>query len=335
MVAASSLPYIRLVRNGPPPPTAGFWAVTCFFNPGRYRRKLDNYRVFRRRLGVPLVAVEHAVDGNFQLGPSDADILVSVAGGDVLWQKERLLNLAVQALPPGCDAVAWLDCDVVFGDPDWMHRARVALDRFGLVHLLHERHNLPKDAPLEDLESWPAPATSISAVRKIETGTATVEDLVSNLAQLTLGSTTGLGWASRRSVLDAHGLYDACILGGADRFIMCAALGRVELARRCQRMSDRRFEHYLAWARPYQEAVGGRVGTISGRVFHLWHGELKDRRYEERFALLERFDPFTDIALDAGGSWRWNSAKPELHAAIRRYFDQRLEDGAPEVEAPA
>ena len=71
-------------------PARGLWAITSYFNPSRYRRKLENYRVFRERLAVPLIAVEHDVEGRFELGPGDADVLVRVAGGDVLWQKERV-----------------------------------------------------------------------------------------------------------------------------------------------------------------------------------------------------------------------------------------------------
>jgi len=208
----------------------------------------------------------------------------------VLWQKERLLNVALRSLPLDCEAVAWLDCDIVFGDPGSAQRARDAVERFGLVHLLHERHNLPPDAPIDRLESWDAPATSLSAVRKLEIGSATVDDLVDNTAQLTLG--------------------------------------RFELVRRCQPMTNRRFAHDLGWARPYHEAVGGRRATIPGRIFHLWHSELKDRHYGWRMDLLRDFHPFADIAVDRGGSWRWSSPTPELHAAVRAYFDLRLEDGA-------
>src|SRR5262245_37018879 len=74
-------------RSGP----AGLWAITSYFNPARYRRKLQNYRVFRERLAVPLVTAELAFDG-FDLDAGDAEVLVRVRGGDVLWQKERLLN---------------------------------------------------------------------------------------------------------------------------------------------------------------------------------------------------------------------------------------------------
>jgi hypothetical protein len=75
------------------------WAITYYFNPMRYESRRLNYRVFRRRLGIPLLAVELSFDGISDLGRDDADILVSLHGGDILWQKERLLNLALGALP--------------------------------------------------------------------------------------------------------------------------------------------------------------------------------------------------------------------------------------------
>ena len=39
------------------------------------------------------------------------------------------------------------------------------------------------------------------------------------------------------------------------------------------------------------------------------------------------FDPAADIALDRSGCWRWNSAKPRLHAWLQEYFESRKEDG--------
>src|SRR5258705_5930755 len=83
-----------------------FWAITSYFNPARYRRKLSNFKVFRKHLTVPLVAVELAYSNDFELQEQDADILVQLRGGAVLWQKGRLVNVALIALPPGCAMVA-------------------------------------------------------------------------------------------------------------------------------------------------------------------------------------------------------------------------------------
>src|SRR5262249_46941224 len=89
------------------------WAISSYFNPAGFRRKLANYRLFRERLIVPLVTVELAYGPNFQLTEGDADVLVQIRGRDVMWQKERLLNLALQALPGECKNVVALDCDII------------------------------------------------------------------------------------------------------------------------------------------------------------------------------------------------------------------------------
>jgi hypothetical protein len=309
---------------------APLWAITCYFNPVGYSRRLENYRVFRRRLTVPLVTVELSFDSAFQLCNEDADILVQIRGRDVMWQKERLLNIALERVPKHCDKVAWLDCDIVFGSDGWAERASRALDTSVVVHLFHERHDLPRHAIVDDLSCWSAPATSYSVVSKLAAGEARPEDLFFANAPLQRGSTAGLAWASRREVLEEHRLYDACILGTGDRAMLCAALGKLDYGARATLMNDRWRRHYLAWARPYSESVMGRVGSIQGRLFHLWHGDIKDRQYGERHGRLQAFDfdPVTDIALDDGGCWRWNSDKTALHAFVRSYFESRNEDGA-------
>jgi hypothetical protein len=77
------------------------WAIASYYNPVGYRRRLANYRLFRANLGIPLVTVELSFDGRFELAEDDADILIQLTGGAVLWQKERLLNLAAKAVPAG------------------------------------------------------------------------------------------------------------------------------------------------------------------------------------------------------------------------------------------
>ncbi len=131
-------------------------------------------------------------------------------------------------------------------------------------------------------------------------------------------------------MLAGVGLYDACILGTGDRAILCAAMGEIDHGVASVRMTPAHEAHYRRWAVRFAAAIGGRAGSIDGRVYHLWHGDLADRRYGERHEALRRFDfdPAADIAVDASGCWRWTSAKPELHEYVRRYFETRREDGA-------
>lgn len=302
------------------------WVITSYFNPAGFQRRLTNYRAFRERIAAPLATVELSFSGDFELASSDADMLIQLCGGDVMWQKERLLNIAIRHLPDDCHQVAWIDCDVVFETDHWVERATEALDRCSLVHLYDHRVNLARDAALGDsslAEEIP------SAIFKQTRGEATDDDFRSASAPLRSRSTVGLAWAARRSVLDHQGLYDACILGGADRAILGAALGRFDFGIEALRMADRQVDHYLTWARPFNASVQGHVGYIEGRCFHLWHGDLVDRRYEQRLDALARhsFDPSADIVRDAQDLWRWASDKPALHENVRSYFPSRYEDG--------
>jgi hypothetical protein len=308
------------------------WAITSYFNPAGYASRLHNYRVFRANLAPPLAVVELSLNGSFELREDDAEIVVQIAGGDVLWQKERLLNIALNSLPDCCEHVAWVDCDVIFTDRDWVERTARALGKSGefcLIQLFRERRNLSRGAPISSEANGGCDSISESVAYRIARGEVHECDLSQSDAPLTRSSTAGLAWGARRELLEAHGLYDACILGSGDRAILCAALGIFESGLNAVSMRGRQIEHYLAWAKPFHHAVKGRVGFVDGRVLHLWHGDLRNRQYAHRNEGLGRFgfDPFSDIVLDPSGCWRWNSSKAEMHQYVRGYFDSRKEDG--------
>ena len=111
------------------------WAVTSYYNPAGYRRRRANYQLFRERLPLPLLTVEWSPTGEFELRPGDADMLVQLSGGDVMWQKERLLNIGVGRLPAQCTHVAWVDCDLVFEREDLGDAVLAALEAAPLVQL--------------------------------------------------------------------------------------------------------------------------------------------------------------------------------------------------------
>lgn len=78
-----------------------------------------------------------------------------------------------------------------------------------------------------------------------------------------------------------------------------------------------------------ESETGHALLGLGGTLLHLWPGDLADRGYDVRYQGLRvyDFDPFSDVALDENGCWRWNSDKPELHQYVREYFERRREDG--------
>jgi hypothetical protein len=315
------------LRMDPGRRAADLWAITAYFNPVGYRRRLTNYREFRRRLAAPLVTVELATSRAFELGPDDADILVRIKDGDVLWQKERLLNIAWQHLPPGCRKVAWLDADVFFASDDWVDAAAAQLDSVPLIMLFSRVGELGPDTPLEGSPPLATCEVGHSIAHRWPTGAPPAGSLRSDLRAARTHS--GLAWASRREIVDDLGLYDACVVGSGNRAIACAALGAFDDAVGYLCMNPRWAAHYLAWGRRFHERVQGRVACLEMTAFHLWHGDLARRRYAERHHDFSRydFDPTSDIGAADGGAWLWTSDKPAMHEFVRSYFEARREDG--------
>lgn len=302
------------------------WGVTAYFNFLGYRTKKRNFDVFRehsRKQGLPLIAVEAALPGRpFELEPGDAEILIQRRATAVLWQKERLLNIGLGFLPEECDAVAWLDADMVFSDNAWVGKTRELLKRYAVVQPYEEARYLARGGGVDD---------RVPVVEEMYRSAAWMAADSAFAGRVT--GATGLAMACRREALPRCGLLDRMILGGADTVMIGAFLGvpvnQLEHIAYLPLLLQADAEH---WWRQAWESVHGSVGYLPGTAYALWHGDRPKRRYADRQWLLNGFDPAKDILIDAEGCWAWNSNNLALRRNIRDYFLVRDEDGTMQDE---
>jgi hypothetical protein len=303
------------------------WAITAYFNPMHWQRRQANYRVFREHLPFPLIAVELGYDDRFDLKPGDAEILLQVTGGDIMWQKERLLNLALKAVPESCITVVWIDCDVVFQRTGLAEQILRQIERAPLVQLFSLVHDLEPDVSLADWRTYSAiPRHSIPG--RLAQGMNAAECLGKhNPGQMGVRS-PGHAWAIHKEIINKHGFYDYGIIGGGDEAFACAAYGVFEEVIRLEYMNQRQVERYRSWAEPFHMSVQGNVSMVEGDLLHLWHGNPCYRKWFQRHSDLRpyHFDPLADIAHGEAGCWRWNTAKPAMHEYVRGYLADRHED---------
>lgn len=304
------------------------WAVTTFYNPLKLCSRIANYHLFRERLSVPLLTIELSYTEDFELGKEDAEILVHLNGRSILWQKERLLNKALEYVPKQCDAIAWLDSDIILGQADWVQLLRRQLSQVQFVQLFNEVCDLPRSCLPEDSEVVDLLPVASSTASWVVEGKEVIEALRHPEHRSVRSSANGLAWAARRELLKAHGFYDACVLGSGDRAMICAALGEFDGLLKALCMNDSQAEHYLAWAKPFYDTLGGEIGCLDGRIYHLWHGNPERRRLGTRYQILQPhdFDPQLDLTISEAGCWEWDSDKEEMHQAVYDYFESRQED---------
>jgi hypothetical protein len=293
-------------------------AVCCYFNPCHYQRRLHNYHLFRAgvvRTGIRLLTVELAFGADDWELKGVPDVLRRRAD-DVLWHKERLLNIGIaQLIREGFQKIAWLDADLAFHGDSWPVDLCGMLDRCAVCQGFAEAGR--KDARDEPVYF------AAGAVKRL------YEESVLR------GGLSGLAWGARADLLRREPLYDACIIGGGDHAICFGSLFSfrndnttivLERAFENLAMTPLQREHFCRWATRFGDLVQGEVGFINATVESLYHGEKTKRRYTTRYEVLGDFNPFQDIALNDQQCWRWATDKPQLHESVRSYFFERRED---------
>jgi hypothetical protein len=332
-------------------PRNDFWVITTYFNLTNGSRRRANYHCFRRQISVPLLTVEWSPDRDFQLTEGDADVLLQVGGGDLMWQKERLLTMAVAALPDHVKYVAWIDCDVLFENVNWADEAAEALSGNRVVQLFREI-GFPDAQESARLIASPAPKLDNAAllnlptrpsylsqflqfredVVRIDLGRRTQSAILSN-ADILERPAHGFAWAAQASFLRDIGLYDRCIVGSGDMHFCYGVAGLAQGFIQSQREIGVAFygdcPSYRHWASRVAASCAGRLGCVGGRILHLFHGEMRERQYIQRIDNLLPFalDLDEDICAADGNPWSWKRDRSALNAYFLKYMRDRNEDG--------
>ena len=317
------------------------WATTSYFNPLGYRARLNNYRLFRRNLNTPLLTIELGFDGRFDLSASDADILVRVSDGDVLFQKERLLNQGIiQHLPAECNFVAWLDCDILFLNQAWQAETKMRLDRGAdLLQLFTIAKRLEEPCTSLSQAEQAISSSKRSIVHEFNAGRLDAENWCKTRLPKSTKSkySCGLAWAARRDWISDTLLYDACVLGSGDRAFVAALFGQDKPFYDYMKMTDSFAQHYRNWCSKLRRQDNCQFQSVYGEVVSLWHGNYVNRQYRKRHQIYREVDyqPTNDLLLGNNGAWRWTDPNSRLASYTYDYFGDRREDSKSPENSPA
>jgi hypothetical protein len=276
--------------------------ITTHYNPAGFNRLRETWLEWQPTIGE-VITMELAIGNEPEIPGS---VVISGDAGNILWQKERLINLAIEQLPAEIDIVAWVDHDIVFEDSQWLVKSNQIIESgvdcvqpfTGILY--------------QDLQG--------KVIRK-STGAASVA-----LAGGSPDTGPGAVWvASRDWLAKIGGLYDRNIVGGGDAVLFEAISG--QRTRYRERQSPRSRDHLDRWI----ESVGPvRYACLPGTIRHLWHGDFANRQYVSRDAIMRQYDydPERHITIDSRGLLAWTDAAPQaMRDSVAAYFAGRKEDG--------
>lgn len=305
---------------------SSLWVITVYYNPCGYQSRRSTYDTFihtMRSSGINVLTVECAFgDDPFELPPSH-DVL-TIRSNSLLWQKERLLNIGTAYLPDSCKYIAWIDCDVVFENPEWARQTCELLA--GPCTVVQPWETCLRLARGNSIPVAPDRSESFAAITTKDPSTL-------NCGRYDKHGHTGYAWAMRREIFDAVGLYEHAVSGSADHFMAHAVYGEYGFCIENALKNDKRqIEHLKQWGGKFFDFAQGRLGVVPGEIRHLWHGSLDRRDYFRRIWKITEygFNPDTDLLALPGRPLEWQphvrDTKPELVAYFAEYFKSRQED---------
>lgn len=295
-------------------PSGKLAIVTTYFNFAGYNALFNNYKIFAEEIrsqGLDLWTIEIAF-GNDEFDLKKDDRVLQIRTKDVMWQKERALNVLIKSLPKEYDKVAWLDADILFENRKWAKDVNKLLDRYYIIQCFQKIYRYK--------ECNRKLSTNVNvgyASQKINP----VKDPPGRMHP-------GYAWAGRRDFLEKYKLYDKHVVGANDFLMALAFFGSFNRPYLDENLNNAMKRDYFRWGKRIFPETQGNMGYLDGNIFHLWHGKIENRQYIKRDSYLLDYDfnPEKDIKAGSNGLFDWSSDKPAMHQAVQQYFVDRNDD---------
>lgn len=297
--------------------------VACFFNPQNSPYRLLAFQKWYSSIKHLNHRIIECLIGDAESRLPESPYITQVQTDSLLWHKESLLNKVISELPFEYKYVFWLDTDVLFTNPNWMVEGVEKLKTVKVIQPFEYCVHLGKNqtAPDFDVDAYRPLVRDVKRRHPmlwrsfLANWTTDLEAALSH--NYDVHGHVGFAWGARREVVDKVHMYDRALIGGADHIIAHAATGQIP----CPCISKTftlEIDAVTEWSKDYYDTVGGSVGFVRGDLYHIWHGEVKDREYLKRIV---EFSPEIQhiTRRDSNGLWVYDGSNPYM----KRYYRKR------------
>lgn len=290
--------------------------ITVISNICEFRRRWDLMNQFIERTqqynNIKLYVVELAYGNqDFKItypnNPSHLQLRTEYA----LWHKENMINLGIRKLlPVDWKAVAWIDGDIEFENPNWVIDTLKVLTEFDVVQLFTTCFDLDeKEIPMSIWQGFGykyCHGERFNHIRGINYWHP------------------GYAWSCTRDYYERiGGLYDKGILGSGD-YIMCQGFfSKPAFGHHSLHFFKNSVVDYIT------NLTNVKIGYIPTNIKHYFHGSKANRKYVERNSILVKYNynPMEHIEYNEEGILVPTINMPKQFLIdIYNYFNERNED---------
>jgi hypothetical protein len=281
-----------------------------------YKRRYQLAKEFVERMeknpDIELYIVELLYETNtdFAITNSDNKNHLQLKTKYGLWHKENMINLGVsKLLPKNWKYFAWIDMDIEFEDPYWAKKAIQEFEKgYDVIQLFEYCKNMDQHGGYDLKKS-----AGSSDQSKIAYG-------------LTYNGHPGFAWAMNRKTYDKIGkIYDYAILDGGDTVVLSCILDTLSTYCKNRKLT---VPYILDLNKYKSKFVDIKLGYIPVMIKHHFHGQIVNRKYNERYLVLQkhRYNP-SFLSVDENGVLIPGEKFSKLFIDdIYKYFRDRNED---------
>jgi len=300
--------------------------ISTFFNLAGAQTRRNCLRRFLANLPAgeaPVFIVEGYLAGNTPELPaqiSGAVTTLHVPVTDIIWHKERLLNLAIERLPDVYDAVCWIDSDIVFLCENITDSIVAVLRDWPIAQPWQKLQALNEHGNI-------VPRLSAHGTPLWENSAAWANQCSPGNRDKIRGAPAGAICARRETIVAMGGIFDAALCSSNDLLFLRAIFNQPLLPDDPLALSNSFVEYYDSYRSKAAATTRGALGHVAGDILHFFHGKCEFRQHEQQRLLLRKFDysPQQHLRICASGAYGWSETAPAaLITGFRKIMTDRM-----------
>jgi hypothetical protein len=304
--------------------------VSCFYNPQNSPYRLIAFQKWYRSIKhLNHRIVECLIGPNAKPQLPDSPYITRVYADSLLWHKESLINKIISDLPKQFQYIFWVDADVLFTNQNWLVDGVKELQSNFIIQPFEYCVHLEKNKLVPDFDVEAARSSASEPDKTNRKNKRLWRSFCANFVTTRLSSNidydvhghVGFAWGARREILEQCPLYDHALIGGADHIIAHAAAGHIPHSCITKSFSDN-IDEVLDWSKKFWDVVRGRIGYVQGDLYHIWHGDIKNRQYLQR---IKDFTPKNKNIVQRDRNGLYSDRTNDEY--MRRYFANREVEG--------
>lgn len=238
-----------------------------YFNFRNDKRQKDNFikflDQFKGYYDKMIVGIVDYGDIDFDI-PCDK-IVVCGDPNKKLWSKEILINKIIEKIDT--DYLIWIDGDLIYDDLSWLDNIDSVIKGNDFIQLFKTINYLGENGDL--LESH----------KSIISGKGDIDSLLRQEYK------PGGSWMGKTSILKEKKLFEKMYVGGGDTIFIYGLFGITNgwTLGKISEVNDDIYNDAIDWIKSLCKY---KISFVDLSINHLYHGELKDRNYNNRYERL-------------------------------------------------